>query len=237
MPEGGRRAWAVTSVVLVACLAGLAVAAAVAPGTPGESGAGPASYLLVFGLVLGDAVIAVLPGETTLNVASTMAAQGTMDLGWVIVAGAFGAVLGDSALYAIARYAGTKVRAQLDAALANSKVATAKELLGTSAPPLLVLGRYVPGMRFVVNASLGVARHPYVEFLRWSAVGGTVWSVYSCTIAYLVGTVLEDRPLASVAVSALASTVAIALVLLVVVRRVRRIRAGVTDDAARTAVR
>ena len=49
-------------------------------------------YVAVFALVFGDAVIAVLPGETTLNTASTLAAQGVLELKWVMVAGAFGAV-------------------------------------------------------------------------------------------------------------------------------------------------
>ena len=83
-------------------------------------------YFAVFALVFGDAVIAVLPGETTLNTASTLAAQGVLELGWVMVAGAVGAVLGDSALYWIARSFRPRVQPRLDAALKNPKVATAR---------------------------------------------------------------------------------------------------------------
>ena len=210
-----------TGVVVAGCAAVL-VALVLAGDGPV---AGPWPYVTVFGLVLGDAVLAFLPGETTLNVAATMAATGTLDLGWVVAAGAAGAVVGDSTLYLIARRMRSRVSRQLEAALANDKVAMARELIGTSAPSLLVLGRYVPGMRFVVNASLGLAEHPYPEFLRWSAVGGTLWSIYCCTVAYLVGTVLSDYPIASVAVSALASSIAFAVVLLVIVRRARELRA------------
>ena len=215
------REWVVTWLVVVGCAAVLVVAV-----TAGEAPAADAwPYVAVFGLVLGDAVLAFLPGETTLNVAATMAATGTLDLGWVVAAGAAGAVVGDSTLYAIARRMRTRVSRQLEAALAHDKIAAARELIGTSAPSLLVLGRYVPGMRFVVNASLGLAEHPYPQFLRWSAVGGTVWSIYCCSVAYLVGTVLSAYPIASVAVSALASSVAFAVVLFVIVRRARELRA------------
>jgi hypothetical protein len=55
------------------------------------------SYLGVALLVFLDAVVPVFPGETTLNAASTLASQGTLDLWLVIVAGAAGAVAGDSA--------------------------------------------------------------------------------------------------------------------------------------------
>ena len=178
-------------------------------------------YLTVFLLVLGDAVIAVLPGETTLNVAATLAAAGELKLGYVMAAGAAGAVVGDSTLYAIARRMRPRVQRHRDAAIANRTVATGMSVIGTSAPALLVFGRYVPGMRFVVNASLGLRGHPYREFVAWSIVGGVTWSIYCCAVAYLVGTALVGYPLASVIVSALASSVAVAVVLVVLVRRLR----------------
>ena len=182
------------------------------------------AYVAVFALVFGDAVIAVLPGETTLNTAATLAAQGVLELRWVVVAGALGAVLGDSALYWIARFFRPRVQARLDVALENPKVATARDIIGSTATELLVFGRYVPGMRFVVNASLGLQQHPYRDFVRWSALGGTLWSIYICSVAYLVGTVLVDAPLASIIVSALASTLVVAAVFVILARRYRRER-------------
>lgn len=181
----------------------------------------PWAYVAVFLLVLGDAVIALLPGETTLNAAATLAAQGVLALGWVVLAGALGAVVGDSALYGIARRAGTSVGPRLEATLRDRRVAAVMSSMGSSAPVLLVAGRYVPGVRFVVNASLGLARYPYRRFLVWSAIGGTLWSVYTCCLAYLVGTALAGFPLASIVLSATITTVALAAVF-VVVRRRRR---------------
>ncbi len=212
-------------IALCAVLA--ATAFYVASGQPPaeESDAWP--YFAVFALVFGDAVIAVLPGETTLNTASTLAAQGVLELGWVMLAGAVGAVLGDSALYWIARSFRPRVQPRLDAALKNPKVATARDIIGSTATELLVFGRYVPGMRFVVNASLGLAQHPYRDFVRWSALGGTLWSVYNCSLAYLVGTALVGAPVASIVVSALASTVLVAVVFFVIARQYRREHAAV----------
>jgi len=191
-------------------------------------------YVAVFSLVFGDAVIAVLPGETTLNTASTLAAQGVLELKWVMLAGALGAVIGDSALYWIARAFRPRVQPRLDAALRNPKVQTAQEVLGSTSSELLVFGRYVPGMRFVVNASLGLAGHPYRDFVRWSALGGVLWSVYNCSVAYLVGTVLVGAPVASIIVSALASTLVVSAVGFILVRQYRRDRrsGGVDQDAA-----
>lgn len=204
---------------------GVVISLSVPSAAPPASGSGMDGwwpYVTIFLLIVGDAVVAVLPGETTLNVAATLSADGSLTLGLVMAAGALGAVVGDSALYGIARLMRGRIQRQLDKAMANEQIAKASEVIGSGAPMLLVFGRYVPGMRFVVNASLGTSAHPYSQFLRWSAVGGVGWSIYCCTVAYLVGTALVDLPVASVIVSALASSVAVAVVFFYLYRRLRR---------------
>ena len=186
-----------------------------------DAGSGDSAYLAVFLLVFGDAICALLPGETTLNVASTLAAEGSLDLGLVMLAGALGAVTGDSALYWIARSSREKIQPQLEKAKSNDKVAAALGFMGSSAPLLLVTGRYVPGLRFVVNATLGLSAYPYRRFVLWSAIGGTLWSVYTCGLAYLIGTALFEFPLASVVISSAITTLAIAAIFLVARRRAR----------------
>ena len=180
-----------------------------------------ASYLLVFLLVALDGVIPIFPGETTLNAASTAAAQGVLDLLPIIVAGALGAIVGDSALFWLARRFGRRVEPQVARARENTKVAQALALLDSSAPILIVGGRYVPGLRFVVNATMGLSAIRYLRFLAWSVLSGVLWSVYTCVLAYKIGQALGEYPLASVVISGLVTTIAIALVLLTL-RRQRR---------------
>jgi membrane protein DedA with SNARE-associated domain len=187
------------------------------------------AYAAVFFLVAADAVCPIFPGETTLNAASTLAARGDLTLAWVVVAGALGAIAGDSALYWIARRGSNRFAPKVEQAKENAKVATALDFMGSSARLLLVVGRYVPGMRFVVNASMGLTHYPYRRFLLWSSIGGTLWSVYTCLLAYAVGTALSDFPLASVVISGLITTAAIVVVFLVA-RRQRR--AGSVRTAA-----
>jgi membrane-associated protein len=177
------------------------------------------AYLAVFLLVFGDAIFPVLPGETTLNAASTLAANGQLGLGLVMLAGALGAIVGDSTLYWIARGSRRRVEGQIRKAEQNEKVAAALEFMGSSAPMLIVLGRYVPGLRFVVNATMGLSEYPYRRFLLWSAIGGAAWAVYTCGLAYLVATALANFPLASVVISGAITTAAIAVIFIVVKRR------------------
>jgi membrane-associated protein len=183
-----------------------------------DEASGDWAYLAVFLLVVGDAICPIFPGETTLNAASTLAAQGVLDLGLVMLMGALGAVIGDSALYWIARLCGQRFQPRVEAATANPKVSAALDFLGSRAPVLLVVGRFVPGVRFVVNATLGLSRYRYASFLLWSTIGGTIWAVYTCGLAYLVGTSLADFPLASVIISGLITTAALGAIFLVVRR-------------------
>jgi membrane protein DedA with SNARE-associated domain len=179
------------------------------------------TYLGVFLLVFLDAVVPIFPGETTLNAAATAAAQGTLELLPVIVAGALGAILGDSTLFWIARRSKGRVAPQLEKARANEKVTQALSLMDSSAPVLIVGGRYVPGMRFVVNATMGLSDIRYRRFLPWSVLGGVLWSTYTCVLAYTIATSLAGFPLASVVISGLVTTVALVVIFWVVRKRRR----------------
>jgi membrane protein DedA with SNARE-associated domain len=100
-------------------------------------------------------------------------------------------------------------------------VVAAINFIGSRAPLLLVVGRYVPGLRFVINATFGISAYRYPNFLLWSAIGGTIWSIYTCGLAYLVGTALADFPLASVIISGTITTIALGVIFLIV-RRSRK---------------
>jgi membrane-associated protein len=195
------------------------------PGHPGYS------YVAVFVLVTLDAVIPIFPGETTLNAASTAAAQGTLELLPVIVMGALGAIVGDSALFWLARLYSRKIQPQVDRARTNTQVRQALDIMESSAPVLIVGGRYVPGMRFVVNATMGLSTMPYRRFLPWSVLSGVLWSVYTCVLAYNIGLALADFPLASVVISGAVTTVAIGVVFLTL-RSHRRAAASTEKNAA-----
>jgi membrane-associated protein len=177
------------------------------------NGSAALTYLTVFALVFCDAIVPIFPGETTLNTASVLASQGTLELAPVIVAGALGAILGDSALYWIARTGPTRLKARLDASSQkDERVAKGLALLGRSGPLLIVFGRFVPGVRFAVNVSMGLTEYPYRRFLGYSAIGGTLWATYTCLLAYRVGSALEDFPVASIVVSGVITTVLIGVV-------------------------
>ena len=155
-------------------------------------------YLLIFAFVTFDAIIPIFPSESILHLASSAALEGQLELGWVILGGGLGAVVGDSLLYWLARTVGHDyLQRQLDKAMKNEKVRVALEVLGQSAPVLITLGRYVPGVRFAVNAGMGLTKYSYPKFLLFSAIGGMTWAGYVCLISYWAGLKLSDYPVLS----------------------------------------
>ena len=138
-----------------------------------------------------------------------------------MLAGALGAIVGDSALYWIARKGGRRFKTRIEDAEKNERVAAALGFLGSSAPLLLIAGRYVPGLRFAINATMGLSAYPYRSFLLWSSIGGTVWAVYTSGLAYLVAVALEGFPLASIIISGVITSVAIGAIFIVARRRRR----------------
>jgi membrane protein DedA with SNARE-associated domain len=174
----------------------------------------PHLYLVIAMFVVFDAVIPIFPSESLLTTASNLAAQTGSDIVlWrLILAGSIGAVVGDSLLYWLSR---TVLRRRMEAQVArarqNEKVSRAMQVMDRTAPTLIVFGRFVPGLRFMIGATMGLTRFPYPRFLLWDAIGGTFWATYTCVFSYLVASVIEDKPLLSIAASVVVTTGLLAL--------------------------
>lgn len=180
-------------------------------------------YLMIFAFVTFDAVIPVFPSESLLHVASALAAAGELTLGYIILAAGVGAVLGDSVLYWISRsIARNSFSAQLERAKQNEKVEIAVDVLGQSAPLLIILGRFVVGVRFAVNATMGITQYPYPRFLLYSCIGGFGWAAYTCVISYWTSEALSGYPLISILTGVALTTIILALLYLLMKRRYER---------------
>lgn len=161
-------------------------------------------YAIVFMFVSFDAVIPIFPSESLLNTGSILATSdgSSIEIWRLIVAGAGGAIIGDSVLYWLSR---TVLRSFMSDRVAqaekNEKVAETFSMLQSQAPTLIVFGRFVPGVRFVVGASMGITRFPYPRFVLWDALGGVAWAGFACISSALVSTAIGDQPLVSVLVS------------------------------------
>jgi membrane protein DedA with SNARE-associated domain len=186
-----------------------------------------AAYASVFLLVAGDAIVPMLPGETTLSAAAVLAAVGVLDLRLVILAGALGAIGGDTAAYWIGRTGRGPVQRALVRAAGVERLGWAEGIFRRRRLLFIVFGRYVPVGRVVVNLTAG-RLISYRRFLPASALAGLIWSAQGSLIAYFIGRII-DQPLVALIVAVLASAAVFLAVAVLEREAIRRIIGGGTD--------
>ena len=123
-----------------------------------------------------------IPEEVPLVLAGVLSSQGTLDPWMAFTACLVGAILGDSVMYMIGRYFGhawlTKhpsIARFIDA----DKIDAEKEEKFENAVrrhglKVLLLTRFLVGVRGPVYFAAGAAKVPYLRFLLWDLIGATV---------------------------------------------------------------
>ena len=145
----------------------------------------PASvgYWLVFLLVMGETAGALVPGETALILAGSLAGQGRLSLPLVFACGAAGAIAGDNIGYLI----GARGIRLLVRRFGPKLVRRSEQFFERHGPKAVFVARWIPGLRLVGAWFAGSARMRWRTFLPWNALGGICWSATISGIAYLVG--------------------------------------------------
>jgi membrane-associated protein len=157
--------------------------------------ASPWTYLLVFGIVLGDAVLPFLPGETIVVTGGVLATSGDLNFVLVFAAGAVGAFAGDSVCYWIGRHLGTRaVRKFLRGERGRRSIEWAQNALDRRGRTLIAGARFVPGGRTAVSFVAGSTEFPWRSWAVADVIGTTLWSAYNTGLGAIGGTAFEDQP-------------------------------------------
>jgi membrane-associated protein len=172
-----------------------------------------------------------LPGDSLLFTAgllcTTRPEQSVhLNLAGVLPAAAAGALLGAQCGYWLGRRGGRPLLERSDNKHLKRGAERAEELLGRyGQAKAIVLARFIPVVRTVLNPMAGVLEVPARTFLLWQAVGGLVWSLGVTLAGYALGSRIPnvDRYLLPiVAVIVVLSLIPLALEF----RRARRDDAG-----------
>ncbi|MFJ9114386.1 DedA family protein [Streptomyces sp. NPDC102394] len=161
-----------------------------------------------------------LPGDSLLFTAGLLCANGVrgsvhLSLGQVLVAAVVGALLGAQTGYWIGRRGGRALLVRSRARKLHEGAARAEELLARYGhAKAVVLARFVPVVRTVLNPLAGALDVPVRVFTLWQVVGGLLWTVGLVLGGYALGSSVPnvDRYLLPlVAVVVLASLTPLAL--------------------------
>lgn len=145
-------------------------------------------------IVAGDGVFPLFPGETVIVTGGTLAGTGSLTLIGVILAGAVGAVIGDSAAYWLGRAGGERIRRLFAKLAGHDRVLAAERMVQRRGSALVFVGRFLPGIRLAINLSCGAGQMDFRRFLTFDALGATLWSTQAAVLGYIFGKSFESRP-------------------------------------------
>ena len=135
-------------------------------------------YLAVF---LGT----LLEGETILLAAGFACHQGLMDWRLVFLLALFGATLGDQSAFLIGRWKGAQLLGRFPSL--DRSLPRINSLLERYHAPVILLVRFMYGMRIAGPVLLGIGKISLRRFALLNLIGAVVWVVIVTMIGYFFG--------------------------------------------------
>jgi membrane-associated protein len=155
----------------------------------------PWTYVFLFVISALDAIIPLVPSETSVILAGVLASTGDLVLVFVILFAAAGAVAGDNISYWIGRKFGPRVVERFFKGERRKRVDWAHRQVEQRGGYLIIIGRFIPGGRIVVTLSCGMLEMPWRRFIAFDVVAGLVWGTYAAMLGYVGGSTFEEEPL------------------------------------------
>lgn len=130
-----------------------------------------------------------MEGETILVLGGLAAFQGYLALPWVILSAFAGTLCGDQLFFFLGRWHGHGILAKRPAW--KGRVARAEKLLARFRTPLILLFRFLYGLRTVTPFVIGMSTIPTFEFVLLNALAALVWAVAVGVLGYLFGSAVQ----------------------------------------------
>jgi membrane-associated protein len=134
-----------------------------------------------------------LPGDSLLFTAGVLSATSTsstlhLSLGRVLVAAGIGALVGAQTGYLLGATVGTRLLDRPDRPRVATATAQTREFLDRyGIGKALVLSRFVPVVRTVINPLAGAIGVPAFAFTLWQVLGGLLWSQGVVLVGWQLG--------------------------------------------------
>src|SRR6266516_2671733 len=153
------------------------------------------AYLILLLLAYFDAVIPVVPSETSVITAGVVASQGDLSLPVIIAAAAAGAFLGDNTAYFLGHRYGTRINDRFfSGAKARMRIEWAQRQVTERGGELIAIGRFIPGGRTAVTLSAGTLGVPWRRFVVFDAAAALGWALYAALLGYFGGHAFQEAP-------------------------------------------
>jgi membrane-associated protein len=151
------------------------------------------AYAIIFVFSCLDAILPVVPSETSVITAGVVAASGGLYLPLVIAAAATGAFLGDNLAYLIGRRYGSRAKQRFFRGDKGRKtIEWAERQLAERGGVLIVVARFIPAGRTAVTLTAGASLFPWRRFAHYDATAAIIWAFYAALLGYFGGKAFEN---------------------------------------------
>lgn len=152
---------------------------------------GPLSYFIIAGIIFLENSGLPLPGETTLILASALAAGDSAVLSFplVLLAAVSGAILGDNMGYFIGRRYGRGLVLKYGSklGLTQEKFDRAEIAFLKNSSWAVFIGRFIVLLRILAGPLAGITQMPYTKFVLFNSLGAICWATAIGTAAFIFG--------------------------------------------------
>jgi membrane protein DedA with SNARE-associated domain len=146
-------------------------------------------YLAVGGLVLVEDFGVPAPGETILIAAAVYAGAGQLNIAVVALVAFAAALIGDNIGFAIGHFGGRPLAERLGryVFLTPARLDTAESFFTRHGGKVVVIARFVEGLRQANGIIAGIAGMHWAKFLAFNALGAALWVGLWVTLGDLAG--------------------------------------------------
>ena len=151
------------------------------------------NYFTVALLMAIESSFIPFPSEVVIPFAAYKAAQGGLNVFWVIIAGTIGALIGALFNYYLSLYLGRPLvyrfadsRMGRLLLLSKDKVQHAEDYFIRNGISSTFIGRLVPAVRQLISIPAGLARMNIRNFLLYTAAGAGLWNIILAVVGYFV---------------------------------------------------
>lgn len=147
-------------------------------------------YLLVAGLVVGESGFVVgffIPGETSVIVGGVLAHEHKVNLIAMLLVANAAAIVAFLIGYAMGQLIGPWLLRHRPLR-GHPEVERTRHLVARWGGPAVLIGRFLPVVRAVIPAIVGISDVPLATFVIFDVIGGVVWATLYTFVGYGLGT-------------------------------------------------
>ncbi len=155
--------------------------------------------------------------------AAVYAGTGHLSIFWVLVAGSFGAIVGDNVGFTVGRLGGRPLVLKYGkyVRVKPQHLAYAERFFEKHGDKTVFLGRFAAVLRAWAALLAGINRMPWPKFLVYNAAGGILWATIFGLLGYTLGHNLPllNQVLRVLGVAGVAGTILVAAIAYIVWKR------------------